>query len=56
MSDRDNGGVPVQVVCREKGVVVNPKMVTFGGADLDIEWLNKCDCEDTCELKSLQTS
>ena len=49
MSDRDNGGVPIQVVCKEKGIVVNPRMVTFGGADLDVEWLDKCDCKDNCK-------
>ena len=49
MSDRDNGGMPVQVVCRKTGTVINPQMITFGGADVDVEWLNKCDCEGTCE-------
>ena len=33
-------------VCREKGSVIHPRHTTFGGCDIDIEWLPKCNCID----------
>lgn len=51
MSNRNNGGVPVQVMtlckqylCVERGVVINPTNPHFGGVDVDIDWIERCDC------------
>jgi hypothetical protein len=52
MSDRNHGGVPVQMIpvfckqflCKEIGVVVNPVQMNTSGIDLDVDWLDRCDC------------
>ena len=33
-----------QIVCKEKGMIMNPKHTTFGGCDTDVEWSPQCDC------------
>ena len=41
------------ILCKERGRVINPKHTTFGGLDLDVEFLDKCECEGTCNYDKL---
>ena len=41
------------VVCIKHGCVIHPKTVTFGGTDLDVDWLQKVECNDNCPKKQL---
>jgi hypothetical protein len=41
------------LLCKERGRVINPKHTTFGGLDLDVEFLDKCECEGTCNYDKL---
>ena len=33
-----------QFLCKEIGVVVNPVQMNTSGIDLDVDWLDRCDC------------
>ena len=41
------------LLCKEYGKVINPKFTTFGGLDLDVEFLDKCECEGKCDYDEL---
>jgi hypothetical protein len=41
------------VLCIKHGCVIHPKTVTFGGTDLDVDWLQKVECNDNCPKKQL---
>ena len=41
------------LLCKVHGRVINPKSTTFGGLDLDVEFLDKCECEGECYYDEL---
>ena len=36
------------VLCKKHNVVINPAPVSFGGPDVDVEWLEKVECNEDC--------
>ena len=35
-------------LCKEHSCVIHPAQVQFGGADVDVDWLEKVDCNEDC--------
>ena len=49
MSNRNNGELRIQVVCKKLERVINPTNPEWGGIDTDLDFIPKCECEEgTC--------